>query len=39
MSGRIKMVDVAGAVTQAADLPELGYSYEVPSVSDAACGT
>jgi len=39
MSGRIKMVDVAGAVLQVADTPVLGYTYEVPSVSDASCGT
>jgi len=26
MSGRVKMVDVAGAVLQVADTPELGYT-------------
>lgn len=39
MSGRIKVLDSADAVVQAADLPALGYEYHIPSPADTQCGT
>jgi uncharacterized protein (DUF305 family) len=39
MSGRMKIVDSAGAKVSSTDTPELGYSYAVPSSYDASCGT